>query len=153
MLGPAQLQVGAVAPGEPAEVGGRNAWNRAGEIGGQLNMAKQVPGKEEVWGLVDWYRTQVAELGVTVKLGTEVSADDLAGFDQVVIATGVIPRDPQIPGQDTGNTVSYVDVLKGNAKVGLLLLMPVLFYSLHRRALFQLGKACIFTANFPRGRQ
>ena len=93
-------------------------FDRASEIGGQLNLAKQVAGKEEFWGLVDWYRTMVVEMGVTVKLNTEVSANDLDGFDEVIIATGVVPRDPQIPGQNTGNVVSYIDVLNGTADVG-----------------------------------
>ncbi|MDF1727426.1 MAG: NADPH-dependent 2,4-dienoyl-CoA reductase [Sulfitobacter sp.] len=93
-------------------------FDRAGEIGGQLNLAKQVAGKEEFFGFVDWYRTMVDELGVTVKLNTEVSANDLDDFDEVIIATGVVPRDPQIPGQNSGNVVSYVDVLNGKAKVG-----------------------------------
>ncbi|MCK0151789.1 NADPH-dependent 2,4-dienoyl-CoA reductase [Marivita sp. S6314] len=93
-------------------------FDRADEIGGQLNMAKQVPGKEEFWGLVDWYRTMLAETGVTVALGKEVTADDLDGFDEVVIATGVIPRDPGIPGQDGDNVLGYIDVLRGKASVG-----------------------------------
>ncbi|AXI43847.1 NADPH-dependent 2,4-dienoyl-CoA reductase [Sulfitobacter sp. SK011] len=93
-------------------------FDRASEIGGQLNLAKQVAGKEEFWGFVDWYRAMVTELGVTVKLNTEVSANDLDGFDEVVIATGVVPRDPKIPGQNGGNVVSYIDVLNGKAKVG-----------------------------------
>ena len=50
--------------------------DRADEIGGQLNMAKQVPGKEEFWGLVDWYRTMIAELGIEVRLNTEADAGD-----------------------------------------------------------------------------
>lgn len=93
-------------------------FDRASEIGGQLNLAKQVAGKEEFWGFVDWYRTMVDEMGVTVKLNTDVSANDLDDFDEVIIATGVVPRDPQIPGQNTGNTVSYIDVLNGAAEVG-----------------------------------
>lgn len=93
-------------------------FDRASEIGGQLNLAKQVPGKEEFWGFVDWYRTMVAVHGITVKLDTEVSANDLDDFDEVIIATGVVPRDPQIPGQNSGNVVSYIDVLNGTAKVG-----------------------------------
>ncbi|KUJ78853.1 NADPH-dependent 2,4-dienoyl-CoA reductase [Ruegeria profundi] len=93
-------------------------FDRAGEIGGQLNMAKQVPGKEEFWGLVDWYRTMMADLGVKLELNREVSADELTGFDEVVIATGVTPRDPQIPGQDRDNVLSYIDVLRGKAEVG-----------------------------------
>ena len=93
-------------------------FDRAGEIGGQLNMAKQVPGKEEFWGLVDWFRTMVADLGIKVELNREVVADDLTGFDEVVIATGVIPRDPKIPGQDRDNVIDYIDVLRHKAPVG-----------------------------------
>lgn len=92
--------------------------DRAREIGGQLNLAKQVAGKEEFWGLVDWYRTMLKVHDVTVQLETEATADALSGFDEVIIATGVVPRDPQIPGQDGGNVVSYIDVLNGTAKVG-----------------------------------
>ncbi len=93
-------------------------FDRATEVGGQLNMAKQVPGKEEFHGFVDWYRTMVADADITLKLGQDVGADDLAGFDKVVIATGVIPRDPGIPGQDGANVLNYIDVLRGKAKVG-----------------------------------
>ncbi|MFT7369592.1 MAG: 2,4-dienoyl-CoA reductase (NADPH2) [Alteromonas macleodii] len=93
-------------------------FDRADEIGGQLNMAKQVPGKEEFWGLVDYYRAAVAEAGIIVKLGHEASEDDLLHFDEVIIATGVAPRDSQIPGQDGDNVLSYIDVLRGKAKVG-----------------------------------
>ena len=81
-------------------------------------FAKQVAGKEEFFGFVDWYKTMVDELGVTVKLNTEVSANDLDDFDEVIVATGVIPRDPQIPGQNRDSVVSYIDVLNGTAKVG-----------------------------------
>ena len=60
----------------------------------------------------------VADLGITVELGREVGADDLSGFDEVIIATGVTPRDPQIPGQDRDNVVTYIDVLRGKVPVG-----------------------------------
>lgn len=93
-------------------------FDRAEEIGGQLNMAKQVPGKEEFWGLVDYYRTAVAASGIDLKLGADVTADDLTGFDEVIIATGVNPRDPRIEGQEGKNVVSYIDVLRGKAEVG-----------------------------------
>ena len=93
-------------------------FDRADDVGGQLNMAKQVPGKEEFWGLVDWYRTMMATSGVDVRLNTEVNADDLADFDEVVIATGVVPRDVGIPGQNAANVLSYIDVLRGKAEVG-----------------------------------
>jgi len=93
-------------------------FDKADEIGGQLNMAKQVPGKEEFWGLVDYYRTAVADAGITLQLGTTADGAALKGFDEVIIATGVTPRDPQIPGQDGPNVLSYIDVLRGKAPVG-----------------------------------
>ena len=88
------------------------------EIGGQLNMAKQVPGKEEFHGLVDWFRTMVDLHGIETRLGQRAGVDDLRGFDAVIVATGVLPRDPQIPGQDGPNVLGYVDVLRGRAKPG-----------------------------------
>ena len=93
-------------------------FDRAEEIGGQLNMAKQVPGKEEFWGLVDWYRTMLETTGVKVHLGRDVSADMLDDFDEVIIATGVLPRDPQIEGQARPSVVSYIDILRGKAVAG-----------------------------------
>ena len=93
-------------------------FDMADEIGGQLNMAKQVPGKEEFWGLVDYYRAAIAKTDITVKLGHAATADDLSGFDEVIVATGVTPRDPKIDGQDGPNVLSYIDVLRGKAEVG-----------------------------------
>ncbi len=113
--GPAGLSTAMTAAQRGHDV---TLFDRAAEVGGQLNMAKQVPGKEEFWGLVDWYRTMIADLGVKVELNHEVSADDLTGFDEVVIATGVNPRDPEIPGQDRENVISYIDVLRDKAEVG-----------------------------------
>ncbi|MFT6090711.1 FAD-dependent oxidoreductase [Sulfitobacter sp.] len=113
--GPAGLSAAITAAERGHKV---TVFDRASEIGGQLNLAKQVAGKEEFWGLVDWYRAMVKERGVTVKLNTEVSANDLGDFDEVIIATGVIPRDPQIPGQDAGNVVSYIDILNGTVTAG-----------------------------------
>ncbi len=93
-------------------------FDKSDEIGGQLNMAKQVPGKEEFWGLVDYYRTMVAKAGITLQMGTTATPEALAGFDEIIIATGVAPRDPAIPGQDGPNVLSYIDVLRGKADVG-----------------------------------
>lgn len=93
-------------------------FDKADEIGGQLNMAKQVPGKEEFWGLVDYYRTMVARNGITLQLGTTATPGTLEEFDEIIIATGVLPRDPAIPGQDGPNVLSYIDVLRGKEAVG-----------------------------------
>ncbi|MEL6208783.1 MAG: FAD-dependent oxidoreductase, partial [Pseudomonadota bacterium] len=92
--------------------------DRASEIGGQLNLAKQVPGKEEFWGLVHWFRTMVTALKIDVQLETEATAEMLRDFDEVIIATGVLPRDPEIPGQDAANVHSYIDVLTKAATPG-----------------------------------
>ncbi|MEJ6708570.1 MAG: NADPH-dependent 2,4-dienoyl-CoA reductase [Amylibacter sp.] len=113
--GPAGLATALVAAERGHKV---TVFDGASEVGGQLNMAKQVPGKEEFFGLVDYYRNEVARLGVELKLGAFVNADDLGGFDEVVIATGVTPRDPQIEGQDGPNVVNYIDVLRDKVAVG-----------------------------------
>jgi 2,4-dienoyl-CoA reductase (NADPH2) len=113
--GPAGLSAALTAAGRGHHV---TLFDRAARIGGQLNMARQVPGKEEFHGLVDWYEEMVKTSPIDLRLNTEVTADDLAGFDDVIIATGVIPRDPAIPGQNRANVLSYIDVLAGKAPVG-----------------------------------
>jgi 2,4-dienoyl-CoA reductase (NADPH2) len=90
-------------------------YERTGQVGGQLNLAKQVPGKEEFHGLVDWFAHRLRETGVDLRLNTAPGPDDLRGHEDVIIATGVVPRDPGIPGQDRAKT--YVEVLQG-APVG-----------------------------------
>jgi len=92
--------------------------DRADKLGGQLNVAKQIPGKEEFWGLVDWYEAMIAELDIEVQLNTEATANTLAGYDDVIIATGIVPRDPGIPGQDRPEVLSYLDVLRDKKPVG-----------------------------------
>ncbi|MFF1510294.1 FAD-dependent oxidoreductase [Streptomyces sp. NPDC058326] len=93
-------------------------FDAAAEIGGQLNIAKRVPGKDEFNETLRYYRVQLAERGVDVRLGTPVTAGDLDGFDEVVVATGVSPRTPAIDGVDHPSVVSYLDVLRDGAPVG-----------------------------------
>jgi 2,4-dienoyl-CoA reductase (NADPH2) len=92
-------------------------FDRAAQIGGQLNLARQVPGKEEFHGLVGWFETMVKRSGIELRLRTEATEDTLSDFDEVVAATGVRPRDPEIRGQAGDNVLSYIEVLNG-APVG-----------------------------------
>ena len=93
-------------------------FDRANVVGGQLNLARRIPGKEEFDGLVDYFAAALAASEVDLQLGVEATTQALKGFDKVIIATGVIPRDPGIPGQEGPNVLSYIDVLRGNAPVG-----------------------------------
>ena len=93
-------------------------FDKAERIGGQLNMAKVIPGKEEFHGLVDWFGTMLDEHGVALRLGNEVSAGDFEGFDEVIVATGVVPRDPGIPVVGDAHVVSYIDILTGREVAG-----------------------------------
>jgi 2,4-dienoyl-CoA reductase (NADPH2) len=95
-------------------------FDAADEIGGQFNLAKRVPGKEEFVETLRYFATRLQDTGVRVHLGQRVTAQQLLdlGVDEVVLATGVTPRDPDIPGQDAPHVLSYVDVLAGDAPVG-----------------------------------
>ena len=113
--GPAGLSTALVADERGHQV---TLFDRADQVGGQLNMAKKVPGKEEFIGLVDWYDRMVAASDIDLQLGKDVTADDLEGFDEVIVATGVIPRDPGIEGQGSDKVLSYIDVLRHEVPVG-----------------------------------
>ncbi|MFI9190685.1 FAD-dependent oxidoreductase [Streptomyces californicus] len=93
-------------------------FDAADAIGGQLNVARRVPGKEEFDETLRYFRTRLAELAVELRLSTRADAGTLAGFDEIVLATGVEPRTPAIPGTDRPNVVSYLDVLRDGAPVG-----------------------------------
>ena len=95
-------------------------FDAADEIGGQFNMAKRIPGKEEFSETLRYFSRRIELTGITLKLGTRVAASDLGRdrFDQVILATGVAPRHPPIPGIKHAKVLSYVDVLASKAKVG-----------------------------------
>jgi 2,4-dienoyl-CoA reductase (NADPH2) len=93
-------------------------FDSSAEIGGQFNMAKVIPGKEEFHETLRYFSRRIAATGVSLNLNRRVSADDLRGFDEVVIATGVTPRNPKIPGEDGPNVLSYIDVLLHKKPVG-----------------------------------
>ncbi|WP_328907125.1 NADPH-dependent 2,4-dienoyl-CoA reductase [Streptomyces sp. NBC_00234] len=93
-------------------------FDMADEIGGQLNVARRVPGKEEFNETLRYFRTRLSEQGIEVRLGTRATAELLQDFDEVVVATGVEPRSPAIPGVDHPSVLSYLDVLRDGAPVG-----------------------------------
>jgi len=95
-------------------------FDSAAEIGGQFNVAKQIPGKEEFYETLRYFSKQLQLTGVDVQLHTRVSAVDLVkgGFDEVVLATGVAPRTPSIPGIDHPKVLNYLDVLRDKKPVG-----------------------------------
>ncbi|MBB5189532.1 2,4-dienoyl-CoA reductase (NADPH2) [Silvimonas terrae] len=113
--GPAGLSCATTA----AERGHDVTLFEAGDaIGGQFRIASRIPGKEEFNETLRYYGKRIERTGVKVKLNTRASVDDLAGFDDVVIATGVQPREPAIPGIDHPKAVRYPDVLRGKVTVG-----------------------------------
>ncbi len=88
------------------------------EIGGQFGIARKIPGKEEFAETIRYYQRRLEVTGVKLHLGTRAKAADLAGFDEVVLATGVAPRVPSLPGIDHPKVLSYVDVVKHGKPVG-----------------------------------
>ncbi|MEY3952628.1 MAG: NADPH-dependent 2,4-dienoyl-CoA reductase [Pseudomonadota bacterium] len=113
--GPSGLTAAAYAAERGHEV---HLFEASPEIGGQLNMAKQIPGKEEFHEMLRYMRKRLDITGVVEHLGAPVDSKALQGFEAVVLATGVLPRDPHIPGQDDPRVVRYTDVLRGQVKVG-----------------------------------
>ncbi|NIJ71365.1 NADPH-dependent 2,4-dienoyl-CoA reductase [Xanthomonas sp. F4] len=111
--GPAGLACATVA----AQRGHRvTLFDSASEIGGQFNVAKRIPGKEEFHETLRYFRHQLEATGVELRLQTTADAALLAGFDEVVLATGIVPRTVQFPGADHPNVVSYLDVLQGRVQ-------------------------------------
>lgn len=93
-------------------------FEASAEIGGQFTMAMNVPGKEEFRETIRYFDHLVKKRGVKLKLNTRVDNNQLQDFDEVIIATGVKPRTPNIPGINHPKVLSYPDVLKNNAQVG-----------------------------------
>jgi 2,4-dienoyl-CoA reductase (NADPH2) len=95
-------------------------FEQADRIGGQFNLAKLVPGKEEFHETLRYFGRRLEATGVRLRLGARVESAALAtaGFEEVVLATGVVPRDPQIPGQDHPSVCGYLDVLTGRRRPG-----------------------------------
>jgi len=95
-------------------------FDQADAIGGQFNMARRIPGKEEFDETLRYFRYRLTDTGVDVRLGTTATAQSVqaAGFDAIIVATGVTPRAWRLPGSDDPRVLSYVDVLRANKPVG-----------------------------------
>ena len=114
--GPAGLAAATTAASRGHSV---TLFERDHEIGGQFNMAKQIPGKEEFHETIRYFKKQITLSGVSLQLGKSVSVADLTGFDAVVLATGVVPRDIKLPVKtDKVKVLNYIDVLRNGAQVG-----------------------------------
>lgn len=115
--GPAGLSAATVLAERGHEV---HLYDGAAEIGGQLNIAKTIPGKEEFHEMIRYFRRKVEVTGVKLFLSTRVTAETLeqGKYTHVLLATGVSPRDARIPGQDHSKVLSYLDVLRHGKPVG-----------------------------------
>ena len=115
--GPAGLSAATTAASRGHQV---TLFDSADEIGGQFNIAKQIPGKEEFFETLRYYRRQIELTGVELKLNQRVNAEQLnsGGFDEVIIATGISPRTPDIEGIDHPKVMNYVDVIADKKPVG-----------------------------------
>ena len=113
--GPAGLAFAAVVAERGHKV---TLFEKSGAIGGQFNLAKRIPGKEEFQHTLNYFNYQLQKFKVDIQLNTEATIAKLEGFDEVVIATGIKPRVPDIKGIEHNKVVSYIDVIMGNKEVG-----------------------------------
>ena len=115
--GPAGLSAATTAASRGHQV---TLFDSAGEIGGQFNIAKQIPGKEEFFETLRYYGKQIEITGVDLQLNSRVTAEQLnnGGFDEVIIATGISPRLPDIKGIDHPKVMNYLDVIGAKKPVG-----------------------------------
>tara|TARA_R110002095_G_scaffold114131_1_gene99696 strand:+ start:4686 stop:6719 length:2034 start_codon:yes stop_codon:yes gene_type:complete len=115
--GPAGLAYAEVAAKRGHSV---TMYDAAAEIGGQFNLAKRIPGKEEFYETIRYFNRMIEKRGIELHLNTKVSADMLerAGYDKVVVATGISPRVPDVEGITHPKVVSYIDVITGAKPVG-----------------------------------
>lgn len=113
--GPAGLSFATTAASRGHDV---TLFDAAAEIGGQFNIAKQVPGKEEFYETLRYFAKQITLTGVKLRLNTLATADELNSFDEIVLATGITPRTPEIEGVTHPKVLSYLDVLRDKKTVG-----------------------------------
>ncbi len=93
-------------------------FEAAAQIGGQFNLARRIPGKEEFAETLRYFRTRLEKLGVEVRLNRRAGIADLRGFDAVVLSTGIVPRRPSIPGLGHAKVAGYVEIVEGRRSAG-----------------------------------
>ena len=113
--GPAGLSFSCVAAERGHEV---TMFDGSNEIGGQFNIAKQIPGKEEFHETIRYFNKRIEKANINVKLNTIVEANDLKDFDVIILSTGIQPRKPNINGVEHSKVMSYLDVLKHKKEIG-----------------------------------
>lgn len=113
--GPAGLSAATVAAKRGHKV---TLFEAQPHIGGQFNIAKLIPGKEEFYETLRYFTKQIELTGVDLKLNTKVSKEDLADFDEVIVSSGITPRKVNIPGIESDKVLDYEDVLKHKKPVG-----------------------------------
>ena len=115
--GPAGLSAATVAAERGHQV---TLFDSASEIGGQFNVAKRVPGKEEFYETLRYFGSKLESTGVDVRLNTRVDAKDLlaGGYDEIILATGIAPRTPEIPGIEPTMVIGYLDAILQRKPVG-----------------------------------
>src|SRR5690606_11175084 len=113
--GPAGLAAATVAAERGHEV---TLFDAAAQIGGQFNVAKLIPGKEEFYETLRYFAKRIEATGVRLQLNTRVAASDLAEFDEVILATGIVPRVPAIPGVEHPKVIGYLDAILQRKPVG-----------------------------------
>lgn len=113
--GPAGLAFAAVAAERGHQV---TVFEKNDTIGGQFNLAKQIPGKEEFGHTLNYFNYQLQKYKVDIRLNTEATVEILKDFDEVVVATGIKPRTPDIPGIEHEKVLSYIDVINRKVAVG-----------------------------------
>ncbi len=113
--GPAGLAFATTAAERGHEV---SLYDKEEAIGGQFNLAKRIPGKEEFYETLRYFDNKIKNTGVKLFLNKKVAVEDLKDYEEVVIASGILPRKLSLPGADHPKVVSYIDILKGNAIAG-----------------------------------
>src|SRR5262249_1120509 len=93
-------------------------FEKSNSLGGQFNLAKRIPGKEDFQQTINYFLYQLTQFKVTIHLNTQAEVEDLRGFDEVILATGILPRITEIEGIDHEKVMTYVDLIQQKKSAG-----------------------------------